>query len=534
MAQTPPAPALTTIPLAWRIGVGLICLLWLFAGSLGHDPWKPDDAIHLGVAFGMGNGQWLIPRIAGDPWLTTPPLYHWLAALCGWLFGWLLPWHDAARQASPLLGLVFLAALSASARRLADSNAALIAPALAIGTLGLLIPLHDANPAILAVVAYALALLGLAIWRDKPLTGGAWLGAGIGVGFLGAGLDGLLAPLLTGLAIFCHPAWRRRGSLAAGLIATTIALLLILPWPWLLQQRSPTLFALWWSAELDTIAPQGFTRAHLDTLLWAAWPVLPLALWQLWLERRRLWQAQTFLPLLGASLSLLIFFSIDARPEALLPALVPLTLLAASGCSRLRRGAANAFDWFGAMTFSLIIALVWLGAYAMLTGTPERIAKNFTKPAPGFVADIPVALLVLGGLLTLLWLALLFRMPRSPWRATLRWGLGLTALWTLLAMLWLPWIDYGKSYRGVSAEFARLLGERPGCIARRNLGLAQRTSLDYFNGIRTVEGERAKSCRYLIQQAAPKSTTALAGWQLLRETSRPGDKKERLRLYRRE
>ena len=131
-------------------------------------------------------------------------------------------------------------------------------------------------------------------------------------------------------------------------------------------------------------------------------------------------------------------------------------------------------------------------------------------------------------------LILLFRMPRSPWRATLRWGLGLTTLWALLAMLWLPWIDYGKSYRGVSAEFARLLGDRPGCIARRNLGLAQRASLDYFNGIRTVQGERAKSCRYLIQQAAPKSTTTLAGWKLLRETSRPGDKKESLRLYRRD
>ena len=70
-------------------------------------------------------------------------------------------------------------------------------------------------------------------------------------------------------------------------------------------------------------------------------------------------------------------------------------------------------------------------------------------------------------------------------------------------------------------------------IARRGLGLAQRASLDYFNGIRTVGGNRAKNCRYLIMQTAPRPDKNLPGWTLVRETSRPGDKGERLRLYRR-
>jgi len=77
------------------------------------------------------------------------------------------------------------------------------------------------------------------------------------------------------------------------------------------------------------------------------------------------------------------------------------------------------------------------------------------------------------------------------------------------------------------------LGAHPGCIARRGLGLAQRASLDYFSGIRTVGSSRAKDCRYLIAQATPRAEKDLPGWTLIRETSRPGDKSERLRLYRR-
>jgi 4-amino-4-deoxy-L-arabinose transferase-like glycosyltransferase len=140
-----PAPTLA------RRGALFLCAIWLLAGVVGHDPWKVDDVLHLGVAYGMAGGDWLVPRIAGDPCLVSPPLYHWVAALCGKLLGWLLPWHDAARLASVLFGAAFLAILSRMAKQLLGASAALAAPLLAIGTLGLLVPLHEAQPAIVAI-----------------------------------------------------------------------------------------------------------------------------------------------------------------------------------------------------------------------------------------------------------------------------------------------------------------------------------------------------------------------------------------------
>ena len=77
-----------------------------------------------------------------------------------------------------------------------------------------------------------------------------------------------------------------------------------------------------------------------------------------------------------------------------------------------------------------------------------------------------------------------------------------------------------------------MLGSQPGCIARSGLGLAQRASLDYYSGIRTVYGKPAAGCRYLISQVSPRSEKDLPGWTLIHEASRPGDKSEQLRLYR--
>ncbi len=521
-------------PALARHAAWVLCAIWLLAGSVGHDPWKTDDALHLGVAFGMAGGDWLVPRIAGDPWLVTPPLYHWLAALCGKLLGGLLPWHDAARLASAVFGAAFLAALSRTAFLLSGPSAGIAAPLLAIGTLGLLLPLHEAQPAVAGIAGFAIALWGLAVWKKQPRRGGPIYGAGLGIAFLGAGIDSAIITLACGALLALHPVWRRRGSLVAWLAASAVAALLALPWPLLLSQQAPALFDLWWNAELGSLAFRGgFSRDHLELLAWAGWPVLPLGLWALWLERRNPLRPANILVLTATAVALVSFFAAAQRPSALLPALVPLALLAAAGAPRLRRGAANAFDWFGMMTFTLVAALIWLGGIAMLTGEPARVAKNFSKPAPGFVADASPFAIVLAIAASVAWIAVMLRTPRSPWRAAARWSVGLTTIWVLLMLLWLPWIDYGKSYRGVSADLRHALGNQPGCIARRGLGLAQRASLDYFNGIRTVGASRNKDCRWLIAQTTPNAGKDLPGWTLVRETARPGDKGERLRLYRR-
>ncbi|MDD5248607.1 MAG: hypothetical protein PHY45_06465 [Rhodocyclaceae bacterium] len=509
------------LPIAALVG---LCALYLVVGSIGHDPWKADDAMHLDVAYGFfGGGDWLLPRIAGETWTGVTPFYHWVAAAAAWLTQRALPFHDGARLATPFFGALFLFFLCRAAMALHGREAGLAAPILAIGTLGLLVPVHDAQPAIAALAAGALAYYGLA--RLPDLAGALWLGIGCGGAFLAGGLGSgaPLAPLL--LLPLLQKRW-----LAFG-IALCCALALAGAWPALLAQHHPGYLAAWWDEELATAAPHGsdFGRDHLELLVWFAWPILPYGLWTVWAERRQWRSRHIALPAFGTLLALAWFFSHEARPLVALPLLTPLVLLAAAGAHKLRRGAANAFDWFGRMTFTLVIGLIWLGGIAMWSGWPPQIARNFAKLEPGFAAQFSVVALALALIFTAGWAFVLAKLPRSPWSGAIHWTAGAIAMWGVLVALWFPWIDYGKSYRPVAESLARALPKEHGCIERRYVGLAQRAALDYHAGLRTQPESSRGVCRWLLSQ-----DTVPAGWTRIWEGHRPGDRGERLRLYRRE
>jgi 4-amino-4-deoxy-L-arabinose transferase-like glycosyltransferase len=520
----------------------VLCILYLLPGLVGHDPWKGDDATHLGVAYSMlDGGHWLLPRLAGEVWLDSPPLYHWTAALLGWTFGLILPLHDAARLASGLFAGLMVAGLAGAARRFIGVEAGRGAALIAIGCLGMLVHVHEAQPAMAFLAAAAGLYYGLALLPQQALRGGAVAGAALGLGFLAAGLPALitLGPLLILLPLLSSHL--RTPQAARGMLAAlTVAAPLILSWPLALYGREPAAFGIWWSrelAELKTVPNMGLALWQFLKLLgWFAWPALPLALWTLWRERRRLDEPRTLIPLVSFIVVLAVqcVFS-EPRSLNLLPLLPPLVLLAAPATLSLRRGAANAFDWFGMMTFTLLAGLIWLGWLAMVFGMPAQIAKNLARLAPGFVAHFsPLACAVSLGL-TFVWLWLIFANPRAPQRGTAHWAAGVTLCWALMMALWLPWIDYDRNYRPVALALKNALPAQAGCIAGRGLGSTQRAAFHYFAGIQTVrDGSRGEgACRlYLIQGTArseplPPGT----GWRKLWEGGRPSDRNERFRLY---
>lgn len=522
---TPPQPdARPPGPLPWV--VVLLCSVFLFAGLVGHDPWKSEDAVGLAVAHGFFSGEsWLVPTLAGEPWTEDEPLFHWVAALVGWLTQALLPFHDGARLAAGLFGALTLAFLAGTSRRLHGGDAAWGAPLLAIGTLGLLVPVHEAQPASAVLAGITAIYWGTAMQAERQLAGALLMGAGLGATFLAGGLGGVL-PALTLLAA---PLMRKRW--AAFAIALCTGILVGAFWPSLLFSRNPAFLAAWWNAEIPSIASRGWPGLdHLKLLGWFAWPVLVIAPWAFWRNRRPWSDPPLLLPLLGLAGALPWFLTHDSK-DAALPLLPPLILLATGGIERLRRGAANAWDWFGMITFTIVAFLVWLAASAMFLGWPPKIAANITKLEPGFVARFSWPAMAAAVAATLAWAAVLFLMPRSPWRVVTRWAAGVTVMWVLVVALVMQWIDYGKTYRPVVVELAKVLPSDSGCIGRRHLGATQRAALDYFVGIRTRYG--LTGCRWLIVQGG-KEEVAPAGWSKTWEGHRPGDRSEWLRLYKRD
>jgi 4-amino-4-deoxy-L-arabinose transferase-like glycosyltransferase len=80
-AERPRHRGIPLPPSGWTLAVLLV--LYIFTGLIGHDPWKNDDAITIGVVHDLvSNGNWLTPSLAGRPY-PDAPLYYWVAAASG-------------------------------------------------------------------------------------------------------------------------------------------------------------------------------------------------------------------------------------------------------------------------------------------------------------------------------------------------------------------------------------------------------------------------------------------------------------------
>lgn len=526
-------------PAGWTLA-GLLAF-YVLAGLFGHDPWKSEDAIHLGVAYDMlTQGHWLTPHLAGRLWLE-PPLYYWSAALTGLSLDWLLPLHSAMRLASGVWMALALVGIYFAGRELYGQEAAAASPLLLAGSLGLMVLAHEAQPMLVALAAYCGALGALATMERKPYLGGPYYGVSLAGGFLAVGLSAVLPLLLAGLLL---AGLRRRADVRYGvMIGLVVATALGAVCALLAVKFAPDFWSRWWSAEWAQVgsvaSPEKALLRYLSMLPWFAWPAFPVACWGLWVKRRQLKEAQLLQPLVVFVLTLtMLVFCYPPKQLAALLLLPPLVLLATPAILSLRRGAANALDWFSKMTFSFFAVLAWVGWSAMVFGWPTKLAQRAVALEPGFVGQFQWLPFILAAVVTNFWIWLMWTSTRSPYRGLIHWTAGFTTFWLLLVSLWLPWIDYGKSYRILSQQLAKQLPEQEGCVAEKEVGDAQRASFAYFAGIRLLpvqEGE-AKACKWLLVQGVSRKELAPpdGAWVKVWEGNRQGDRSEKFRLYRRQ
>ena len=544
--QTPIAYDGTRTPLKAALFV-LVCAAWLVPGLIAHDPWKYDEAVVFGVVNEvLRSNDWVNFRLAGEPYFDKAPLFIWVSAVLAKLFGGVLALHDAARLAAGAFMALTLALLSAASFELMAERAVRLAVLLFIGCLGLLIRAHEMTTDLAGLTGIALGLYGLAGAARLPRLGGLALGAGLGVAFLGNGF--LPAGMLLALMLFlpsCSAFWRTRRYAGTAAIALAAALPLVAIWPVLLAAQSHDAASLWLDNAAASRWSDPFTHDGLELLYflrilpWYAWPALPLSAWTLWRARTTLIDRRALMLPLVAFLAFFLVASVfgEARDANGMALLLALAILGAAELESLPRGAASALDWFGMTTFFLFAAIIWLGWIAALTGRPEFAAAWLAREVPGYRYRFDFIAFALAALLTLIWLVVVARSLRSTRRALVNWTAGITMVWMLMMTLGLPLVDQARSYRGVVARLGTQIPPGAGCIARKNVGDAQRALLDYFGGIRTVRDESSASsaCKLLLVQATPLRAPQVAReWREVWRGSRPGDRNELFILYARE
>lgn len=531
-----------------QLGLVLLCAAWVALGLAGHDPWKTEDATSIGVAAEMADsGDYVVPTLAGEPYVPRPPLAYMGGALAIKGFSPPLQIHNAARLIVGVALTLVLVATAFASRELNGRAFRWLPVLILVGSIGFWDRAHVLSPELFLTLGIAVGLYGFALALRRPVAGGVTLGVGIAIAFMGHGLLGPFWLVITALVLpACGAEWRNRAYAVTVAIALCVAFALALPWPLLLHARDPALFATWWQNESLShyIAMLGSDGAqpmyYLRNLAWFAWPSLPLILWLLWLRGRGFngGIAQPGIIVPGV-LAVVILVSLLATPEArlanALALLVPLALLAALEVDSLKRGFSAALDWFGILSFGLVAVVFWgfwIDSY--INGMPENIARLFRDTEVGYRPSFHLGSMLAAVGLTVLWIVLVRPARRSNRRAILNWAAGVTLIWGLVTTIWLPYLDSRRSYRWTVENVAMRLPQQ-GCLASRNLGEPQRALFDYFAGIQTVREEvhPVHACEALLVQYGrlPADPQPPPGWTVAWSGGRRGDDTERFVLY---
>jgi len=352
-------------------------LLISCAGLVGHELWTPDEPREASLALAMQrSGDFLIPHLAGQPFVEKPPLYYDAAACWLRLSPFTAPSAGWLRVTSLFWGLGTLAMAWLFARRLFDRNHATLTLLVLTTLPGFVHVTHWllTDVALMFFVTAALWALAEAYRARRnillPLAGLFAAGA-----FLTKGLIGPVFIALGGLPLFLlSKPWKKESNseqLSAVLwhVAALISFALpVAAWAtafWRTGGR--TLFMEWfWTNHVGrfngTAAQLGHISGplyYLETLPVYLLPWLPIVAWGFWRAGLdRIFRRELVVPLVwGLGGVVLLSLSATKREIYIAPLLPAFALIAAHTLTKpLPRGLA----WCANPRFFTMLVGLWL------------------------------------------------------------------------------------------------------------------------------------------------------------------------------
>ncbi|HZY18232.1 MAG TPA: hypothetical protein VFE82_07100 [Ramlibacter sp.] len=553
---TPAIVAQSAVRRLPRVALLLFCAAYVLPGFVAREPWKNADVTAFGYMNELASGaaRWMAPTLVGQPPEFDALLPYWLGA---WAMriapSWLAPDFAARVPFIALLVLTLLAtwygvynlartpgaqpvpfafggeaAPTDYARAIADGGMLAL-----IATLGLAQLSHETTPALAQLGFTAVAFYGLAALPFRT----GWPLAGMVVGLGGLALSGapttavLLAAGGAVLTVLDHPREGRtrtgRWLWAAGLVLAAAGV-----------AAAATVLDLWrWR-----LWPDGQRDWHSAgrLLLWFTWPAGPLAVWTVWRWRRQLGSRHVALPLWFALVSVASTLLTPSSDRSLLLGLPALATLAAFALPTLKRSVSALVDWFTLLFFSGCAVVIWVVWISLQTGVPAKPAANVARLAPGFEPTFSLIAFVLALAGTVAWGWLVrWRAGRhrsALWKSMVLPAAGAALCWLLLMTLWLPVLDYARSYATVVRGLTQPM-TTPGCVEVFGLDRGQTAALRYHGGRELTSADRNGTCPWLVLTSEVQPVAAMAldmrRWELAATVRRPTDTRDNFLLYRR-
>ncbi|WP_026036536.1 hypothetical protein [Limnohabitans sp. Rim47] len=559
---TPAIVAQSAVRRLPRVALLLLCAAYVLPGFWGRSLWKAQDIEAFGFMLQLAQPaaseaiSWLKPTLLGSTDSNLALLPYWLGAAfirlapagfedlfarlpfigmlittltATWYAVYALTRHPAAQPVAFAFGGE--AKPADYARAMADGGLLALLACLGLARLA-----HETTPALSQLCFGALLFFGLATWARHRIQSAA----AVAIGMLGMTLSG--APTLAlwlgiGGSVICasaqaDPAQRRLSMLDLGLMAL-IGLLCI---------TTAGALDLWrWR-----VVPHTMVDVHIlaKLIAWFTWPAWPLALWALWRWRGQLSQGWRFphlgLPLWFVLVTVGATWFTGLSDRALLTSLPAIAALAALALPTLKRSLGALIDWFTLLFFSVCALTIWVVWVAMQTGTPARPAANVARLAPEFVPSFSVGAFAVALTATLAWAALVkWRTGyhrAAIWKSLVLPAGGAVLCWLLLTTLWLPLLDYARSYAPLVQKITRTTGPTT-CLQYAGISKAQGAALMYHAQARLVPMQTPQpDCAWLVIDNANRSLLSAKikslGWEEVAAIKRPTDKVETLVIFR--
>ncbi len=561
-----------------RLALLLFCLAYVLPGLVGRGPWKSADITAFGVMQQLANTGtgWLHPQIMGQTIGFDGVLPYWLGALAIQAMPFLDPALAARIPYGALLALTLLATWYAVyhlarspqaqpvafafggeakptdyARAMADGGVLALMASLGLAQLS-----HETTPAVAQLGFTALLFFSVASGPNRRTPMALLLALGFVIGMLGLALSGApaVAAMLGLGSVLVEWAQGRWGGKRGPAHTHQDSAPAQAAAPWLLLMLAATALAAWisyalgqWGWRINVSAVSG-THPNKDwgsilrLLLWFAWPAWPLAIWTLYRWRRQLASRHVALPLWFVFVTVGTTLLTTANDRSLLLSLPALATLAAFALPTLRRSVASLIDWFTLLFFTSCAIVIWVIWVAMQTGIPRQPAANVAKLAPGFEPSFSLLTFAAASLATLAWIWLVrWRASRQQapiWKSLVLPAAGTTLCWLLLMTLWLPLLDYARSYATLSAQVAKRV-DRQACVEVLGLSPAQVAALRYHAQLKLQAAGQNATCPFLAVGVGASGPTALASsvspreWTRVSTVRRPTDRNENVVIFKR-
>ena len=546
------------------------CLAYVLPGFVGRTPWKADDMeafgfmLHLAQAFGPETISWLKPTLLGQTDPSAALLPYWLGAWAILISPSALPLDLVARM--PFIGLLFLTlaatwygvyalARTPSAQPVTfafggEARPADYARAIADGgllallaCLGLARLSHEATPA-LAQLSFS-SLLFFALANLPRKRSGAWISIAFAIsGMALSGAPALAIILGVGGALIMALDTHQPSALRARRIDVAWVLLICL-----ITAALVSSLGLWrWRVAMSHVFE---IKSMVRLFMWFTWPAWPLAFWTLWRWRYQLKNLAAnphlSLPLWFVSVAMVTTWLSGLSDRALLLSLPALATLAAFALPTLRRSVGAFIDWFTLVFFTVGALIIWVVWTSMQFGMPAQPAINVARLAPGFTYVFSALALVCALVATVVWASLVkWRAGRhrsAIWKSMALPAGGATLCWLLVMTLWLPLLNFARSYEPLVLKVKGMTGPSK-CVNYYGLTRAQGAAFEFHGQMKLVPltatslntSSSQTQCDWFIvdPQAAQNlnKDIDMTQWQFQATVRRPSDNNEDIVLYK--